>query len=152
MRFVTRANVHIDRIATAWAIRRFIDPGAAFLFVDRTDNLTHIDAIPFDMRGAEIGHHGGRCSFEALLDKYELRDPALRRMGEIIRVIDVPVDDEPPPAHGWVAPAFEQLRSLGLGDEERMTEGALLCDRLYRECADAAVSREPERERRAGDQ
>ena len=145
MRFVTRANVHIDRIATAWAIRRFIDQSARFVFVDRTEDLAHIDAIPFDMRGAEIGHHYGRCSFEALLDTYELRDPVLRRMGGIIRMIDVPVDDELPIAFEWVAPAFEQLRALGTSDDERLTSGALLCDRLYRACAESAVSpgREP---------
>ena len=141
MRFVTRANVHIDRIATAWAIRRFIDPSATFVFVDRTEDLADIDATPFDMRGAEIGHHYGRCSFEALLDTYELRDPVLRRMGEVIRMIDVPADDELPPVYQWVAPAFDQLRALGTSDEERLTSGALLCDRLYRECAEAAVSR-----------
>ena len=140
MRFVTRTNVHIDRIATAWAIRRFIDPGATFLFVDRTEDRANIDAIPFDMRGAEIGHHYGRCSFEALVDMYELRDPVLRRMGEIIRMIDVPADDELPPAYAWVAPAFDQLRALGISDEERLTSGALLCERLYRACAEAAVS------------
>ena len=143
MRFVTRANVHIDRIATAWAILRFVDPEATFVFVDRTDDLSAVDAVPFDMRGAELGHHNGRCTFEALLDKYELRDPVLRRMGEVIRAIDVPVDDEPPPAYGWVAPAFDALRGLRLGDEERLTRGGLICDRLYRECGGAMVS--PER-------
>ena len=143
MRFVTRANVHIDRIATAWAIRRFIDLGATFVFVDRTDDLSGVDAIPFDMRGAELGHHHGRCTFEALLDKYELRDPALRQMGEVIRAIDVPLDDEPPAGFDWVAPAFDELRELGLRDEERLTRGGLICDRLYRACADATVSAEP---------
>lgn len=97
------------------------DPGATFLFVDRTDDLTDIDAIPVDMSGVEIGHHQGRCSFEALLDKYELRDPVLRRMGEIIRVIDVPIDDEPPPDYDW-APAFDELRALGVDDDARLPE------------------------------
>ena len=140
MNFVTRANVHIDRIATAWAIRRFIDPGATFLFVERTADLSRLDAVPFDMRGAEIGHHGGRCSFEALLDEYELRDRVLHRMGEIIRAIDVPLDDEPPAGFDWVAPAFDELRALGLDDAERLTRGGIICDRLYRACADETDS------------
>ena len=146
MRFVTRSNVHIDRIATAWAIRRFVDPGATFLFVERTEDLSHIDAVPFDMRGAEIGHHHGRCSFEALLDKYELRDAALRQMGEIIRVIDVPLDDEVPPPFGWVAAAFDELRALALTDEERLVRGGSICDRLYRACADATLPPSPGRQ------
>lgn len=134
MRYVTRRNVHIDRIATAWAIRRFVDPEAVFVFVDRTDDLSRDDAIPFDMRGAEIGHHNGRCSFEALLDKYELREPALRRMGQVIRAIDVPLDSEPESAYAWVAAAFDHLRARGLSDEERLASGGLLCDRLYLAC------------------
>ena len=143
MRFVTRVNVHIDRISTAWAIRRFVDPDATFLFVDRTEDLSHIDAIPFDMRGAELGHHHGRCSFEALLDKHQLRDPALRCMGEVIRSIDMPLDDETPARYDWVAPAFDDLRARGLTDEERLVEGAAICERLYRACSadvDAAAS------------
>ncbi len=94
MRFVTRSKVHVDRIATAWAIRRFIDPEATFVFVDRDTDVSDLDAIPFDMRGAELGHHAGRCTFEVLLDRYERRDPALRRMGEIVRAIDVPFDSQ----------------------------------------------------------
>lgn len=140
MRFVTRVNVHIDRIATAWAIRRFVDPDATFEFVDRTEDPSRIDAIPFDMRGVEIGHHNGRCSFEALLDKYELRDPALRRMGEIIRAIDVPLDADPRPDATWVEPAFDDLRAGGLSDDERLASGGVLCDRLYRECVAATAA------------
>ena len=140
MRFVTRVNVHIDRIATAWAIRRFVDPDATFMFVDRTDDRD-IDAIPFDMRGAEIGHHHGRCSFETLLDKYELRDPALRRMGVIIRAIDMPLDAEPPSDAAWVAAAFDELRTRDFSDEERLACGAPICDRLYRACVEATPIR-----------
>ena len=136
MRFVTRANVHIDRISTAWAIRRFVDPQATFLFVDRTDDVSKLDAIPFDMRGVELGHHQGRCSFEALLDKYELRDPVLRRMGEIIRAIDMPLDEGPPAAYTWVRPEFDELRAQGISDDERLVRGGLICDRVYRACAD----------------
>lgn len=138
---MTRVNVHIDRIATAWAIRRFVDPGATFIFVDRADDRSHIDAIAFDMRGAEIGHHHGRCSFETLLDKYELRDPALRRMGAIIRAIDMPLDAEPPSDAAWVAAAFDELRARDLSDEERLACGAPICDRLYRACVEAAAAR-----------
>lgn len=114
------------------------------MFVDRTEDVSGLGAIPFDMRGAELGHHHGRCTFEALLDKYELRDPVLRRMGEVIRAIDVPFDDSPPAGFDWVAPAFDELRALGLSDEERLARGGLICERLYRGSADKTAGTEPD--------
>ena len=137
LRFVTRAHVHVDRIATAWAIRRFVDPEATFLFVDRTDDISAVDAIPFDMRGAELSHHNGRCTFEALLDKFELRDAALQRMGAIIRSIDLPFEEGAPEQPHSAAAEFDTLRKAAISDEERLTRGAVICDALHRECAGA---------------
>jgi hypothetical protein len=137
VRFVTRAKVHVDRIATAWAIRRFVDPHASFKFIDRNRDPTELGAIPFDIRGAELGHHGGKCTFEVLLDKYELRDPALRSMGAIIRGIDVPLDDETPAALVELAAAFDQIRDSAINDDERLIQGALICDELYLSCGGA---------------
>jgi hypothetical protein len=131
MRFVTRSKVHVDRIATAWAIRRFLDPGATFLFVDRNADLSGLDAIPFDMRGAELGHHAGRCTFEVLLDSYELRDPALRRMGDIVRAIDVPFDAEVTDEVAAFTVAFDELRDAEIVDDERLRRGYLVCEELY---------------------
>jgi hypothetical protein len=85
VRFVTRERINVDRVATAWAITRFVDSSATFEFVPRTRDLRSNDAIPFDIRGAELGHRGERCTLEALIDKYELRDQALRAMARIIR-------------------------------------------------------------------
>src|SRR6202045_5142069 len=117
MRFVPRSKVHVDRIATGWAIRRFVDPSATFLFVDRNADVSGLDAIPFDMRGAELGHHAGRCTFEVLLDCYELRDPALRRMGDIVRAIDVPFDSAVTEEGVALAAAFNELRDAEIADE-----------------------------------
>src|ERR1700730_13678244 len=97
MHFITRERIHVDRIATAGAIRRFIDADATFEFVPRTRDLSKADGIPFDVRGAELGHHRGRCTLEALIDKYELTDETLKRMARIIRAGDLP-QDEPAPA------------------------------------------------------
>jgi hypothetical protein len=137
LRFVTRAKVHVDRIATAWAIRRFVDPDAAFEFIDRNRDPTELAAIPFDMRGVELGHHGGKCTFEVLLEKYELRDPALRCMGEIIRAIDVRLDDDSPPALVELAAAFDKIRDSAISDDERLIQGGLLCEELYAGCGGA---------------
>lgn len=134
MRYVTRAKVHVDRIATAWAIQRFVDPGATFVFVDRNSDVSALDAIPFDMRGAELGHHGGRCTFEVLLDSYELRDPALRRMGQIVRTIDVPLDGARTEEMAPWAVAFDEIRDADISDDERLVRGGRICEQLYVNC------------------
>ena len=134
MRFVTRSRVHVDRIATAWAITRFIDPDATFVFVDRNTDVTGLNAIPFDIRGAELGHHAGRCTFEVLLDSYELRDPALRRMGQIVRAIDMPFDSERKEGLAALTAAFDDLRDADLSDDDRLARGRLLCEELYVKC------------------
>ena len=134
MRFVTREHIHVDRIATAWAIRRFVDPAATFEFVPRTRDVSKIDGIPFDLRGAEIGHRDGRCSFESLLEKYELRDQALRRMARIIRGADLPHEDGSPHESAGVLAVFDGIRDGASTDEERLRLGEAVCDALYAYC------------------
>ncbi|UBU08720.1 chromate resistance protein ChrB domain-containing protein [Nonomuraea gerenzanensis] len=88
MRWATRAGVHIDRAACAWLIRRHVDPDPEFLFVD-DPALVPADATPFDMRGAELSHHGGDCSFETILRRYDLDDPVLWKLAEIVHEADI---------------------------------------------------------------
>ena len=132
-RYVTRERLHVDRIATAWAIRHFVDRDADFEFVSRSGELPE-GAIPFDMRGAELGHRAGRCTFEALLEIHELRDPALQRMGLIIRGADLPDDPDAPPESPGVAAIFDGIRSGHATDRERLRAGEQVCDALYRFC------------------
>ena len=91
MRWATRAGVHIDRAACAWLLRRFIDADASFVFVDDPADVP-VDATAFDMRGVELGHHGGDCSFETILRRYELEDPVLWKLAELVHEADL--DDE----------------------------------------------------------
>ncbi|MEU4332816.1 chromate resistance protein ChrB domain-containing protein [Nonomuraea dietziae] len=91
MKWATRAGVHIDRAACAWLIRRHIDEAAEFVFVD-DPALVPADAIAFDMRGAELSHHGDDCSFETILRRYDLSDPVLWKIAEIVHEADI--DDE----------------------------------------------------------
>jgi len=85
---VTREGCHVDRAACAWLIRRFIDPEAVFSFVaDPTE--VPADATPFDMRGVELSHVGGRCTFEVMLDRFGLVDPALAAIAEIVHEADL---------------------------------------------------------------
>jgi hypothetical protein len=135
MHFVTRERIHIDRIATAWAIRRFIDPDATFEFVPRTRNLTAISGIPFDFRGVELGHHRGRCTLEALIDKYELSDDALTRMARIVRAADLPQDEPTPAVAPGVLAIFDGIRDDSENDAQRLARGFVVCDALYAYCA-----------------
>lgn len=91
MKWATRPGVHIDRAGCAWLIRRYLDPGAEFIFV--ADPLeVPAGATAFDMRGVELGHRGGDCSFETILRRYELTDPVLWKLAELVHEADL--DDE----------------------------------------------------------
>jgi hypothetical protein len=122
VKWATRAGVHIDRAACAWLIRRFVDPHAEFLFV--TD-LAEVEpgTTGFDMRGVDLSHHTGTdgavdCSFETILRRYELTDPVLWRIGQIVHEADL--DDER--FHAPEAPGLDVvLRGLSmLYDDERI--------------------------------
>ena len=88
---MTRENVHVDRTACPWLVKRFIDPKAEFIFlpVEEIEKVIKKEkAIPFDVPGAELGHHGDRCSFDAIIDKYKIEDPALLELANIVRSAD----------------------------------------------------------------
>jgi hypothetical protein len=129
MRWATRRHCHIDRAACAWLIRRFLDPEADFVFVDDPDELP-LDATAFDMRGVELSHHGGDCSFETFLRHYELDDPVLWDIARIVHEADLNDEryDAPEAAGFDVA-----LRGLSMVvDDERLLEvTAPLFDGLY---------------------
>jgi hypothetical protein len=130
MKWATRAGIHIDRAACAWLIRRFVDPSAEFTFVTDPAEVAS-DATPFDMRGAELGHHHGNCSFETILRRYDLTaDAALSRIAEIIHEADL--DDERFDAPE--APGLDVvLRGLSMigDDEHTMTVTGPVFDGLY---------------------
>jgi hypothetical protein len=80
--------VHIDRASCAWLIGRFLDPAASFEFVDELEDVSD-GATPFDMRGADLSHHGGDCTFETILRRNESTDPALWAIAEIVHEADL---------------------------------------------------------------
>ena len=91
MKWVTRERPKIDRIACPWLITRFIDPKPEFLFVSAAtvrETAERENAIPYDIPDVELGHHGPKCSFDAFVDRYELSDPALLKLAEIVRGAD----------------------------------------------------------------
>ena len=100
MLWITRSHVHVDRVACPWLITHFIDSDAEFLFVAKTEieRVTkETGAIPFDAPGVELGHHEGRCSFESIILKYELKEPGLLRLAKIVHAADVSEDIESDP-------------------------------------------------------
>jgi hypothetical protein len=88
VRWATRSGCHVDRTACAWLIRNAIDPDAVFVFVDDPDDVPD-DATPFDIRGVELSHHDGDCSFETFLKTYDLKDPVLWEIAKIIHEADI---------------------------------------------------------------
>jgi hypothetical protein len=127
MLWVTRPRPHIDRTACAWLIRRFIDPTAEFAFAPDADGARALGGTPFDMRGVALGHHDGRCSFETILHTYQLADPALQEIAEMVH--DADLDDEK--FRAPESPGLDALvRGLGLVIEDDLALLALT-DRLY---------------------
>jgi hypothetical protein len=128
--WATRRHVHIDRTACAWLIRRFVDPDAEFVFVDDPDQVP-ADATPFDMRGVELGHRDGRCSFESILVRYRLDDAALERIGQLVHEADIGDEHFDSPE----APGIDALlRGLALGardDQHMIDQTAPFYDALY---------------------
>jgi hypothetical protein len=137
MKWITRSHVHVDRVACPWLIKRFVDNQAEFLFVPSSQVKKVADetsAIPFDAQGVELGHHESRCSFESIMLKYELKDPALVRLSKIVHSADVAPDiDKDPIARGLEAIA------VGFGlrhpdDEENLEYQFEVYDALYAWC------------------
>lgn len=129
MRWATRASVHVDRAACAWLIRRFIDEAAVFVFVDDPDEVP-ADATPFDMRGVDLSHHDGDCSFETILHRYDLNDPVLWDVARIVHEADLADDRFDAPE----APGLDVLcRGLSMvaGDEQVLAVTGPLFDGLY---------------------
>lgn len=138
MKWVTRKSAKVDRIACPWLVRRHVDPQAEFLFVPVGDVervASRERAIPFDVDGAELGHVDGRCSFESILLKYKLTDPALRLLGRIVHGADIPQDLAiEPEAAGLRAIAHGFAATYGERDREKLEVQMPVYDALYAWC------------------
>jgi hypothetical protein len=136
MKWITREKIKVDRVACPWLIKKFIDPQAEFLFVP-TDQVkaeaASLGATAFDIEGCELGHHGEDVSFDSILKKYRLDDPALRLLAEIVRAADSHPTNPHPAGEGlrWVAFGFN---ALGLSDHEILEREFIVYDALYAEC------------------
>jgi len=138
VKWVTRKNANVDRIACPWLVKRFIDPEAEFLFVPAQDVLAVAEAegaLPYDVVGVELGHVDGRCSFESILLKYGLDDPALGRLALIVHGADVAADiGITPEAAGLKAIAQGFLTLHGEDDHQKIALETPMYDALYAWC------------------
>jgi hypothetical protein len=136
MKWVTRSHVHVDRVACPWLITRFVDSDAEFLFIPKSqieETAKRENAIPFDAPGVELGHHDGKCSFEAIIEKYGLTDKALLRLAKIIHAADTDQLDADPLAAGLEAIAVGySLRYPN--DHENLSHQFEVYDALYAWC------------------
>ena len=143
MLWITRAHVKVDRIACPWLITRFIDSEAEFMFVAKTEIerlVRETGAIPFDAPGVELGHKDGRCSFESIIQKYELTDPALLRLAKIVHAADVSADIDTDPIGRGLDAIATGYRLRFPDDRENMAAQFDVYDALYAWCQLEAAS------------
>lgn len=137
MRWITRENVKVDRVACPWLIRRFVDQAAEFLFVPETELLETArreSATPFDatrLPEVTLNHRGDRCTFEAILEDFHLSEPALQQLGRIVRAADVKGQESIAPEGLGLRAIAQGFAALGLSDDERLRQQFPMYDALY---------------------
>jgi hypothetical protein len=149
MKWVTREQVKVDRVACPWLIRKFVDAEAEFLFVPREQVMAVAEregATPYDVPNVELGHHGKECSFEAILKKYGLtRDPALLLLGKIVNGADTDNSLWQQPEGAGLEAVAEGFRHLGLRDDHEMLEKeSIVYDALYAYCQEMIRRNQPD--------
>lgn len=136
MRWITRSHAKVERIACPWLIRKFVDSEAEFIFVaaDRVLEMAEkLDAIPFDVKDVELDHKGDKCTFDAIIEKYKLKDPALLELAKIVRGADTKNKDLTPQSRGLVAIA-EGFSLIASDDYDNMERQFPVYDALYAFC------------------
>ena len=136
MKWVTREKAKVDRIACPWLIKKFVDSKAEFLFVPANKVLEvakEKSAIPFDIPNIELGHHDDKCSFDAIIEKYDLKDPALLELAKIVRAADTDRKELATESIGLEAIA-EGFRQITKDDFDNMSKQFYVYDALYAYC------------------
>lgn len=137
MKWITRKNVKVDRVACPWLIRRFIDPEAEFLFVEEErllETAAREQAIPFDapkLGAVKLNHRGDRCTFEAIIEDYRLHAPGLERLALIVRSADIKGQEHVAPEGAGLRAIAEGLAAMRLPDHARLEKGFPVYDALY---------------------
>jgi hypothetical protein len=142
MKWITRERVKVDRVACPWLIKRFVDPGAEFLFVPADQVMSEaerVGATPYDVQGVELGHHGKECSFEAILKKYNLTaNTALTLLGKIVNGADTDNSLWNQPEGPGLQAIAEGFRHLGYKDDHEVNAAEwIVYDALYAYCQES---------------
>jgi hypothetical protein len=148
MRWITREKVKVDRVACPWLIKKFVDRDAEFLFVPADKvavQAKRLDAIPYDVKDVELGHHGMECSFEAILKKYRLtEDPALVLLGKIVNGADTDNTLYHQPEGPGLEAIAEGFRHLGFKDDHAQNAAEwIVYDALYAYCKEMVRQGKP---------
>lgn len=128
--------MHVDRTACPWLIKRFVDPKAEFLFVPVEkieETVKKEKAIPYDAPGVELGHHGGKCSFDAIVERYKIKDPAVLELAKIVRAADTDTVEAAPEAAGLEA-VMTGLGIVSKDDYETIAKASPVYDAFYTNC------------------
>jgi hypothetical protein len=142
VKWITRERVKVDRVACPWLIQKFIDPEAEFVFLPADTDWSKVtNGIVYDIPDCELGHHGEDVSFDSILKKYRLNDPALQLLAEIVRAADSHPSKPHPAGEGlrWIAHGFS---ALGLSDHDILAREFIVYDALYAECQRRVASGE----------
>jgi hypothetical protein len=136
MKWVTRKYVHVDRTACPWLIKKFVDKNAEFIFVpvEKIEEVVKKEkAIPYDAPGVELGHHGDKCSFDAIVEKYKVKDPAVLELAKIVRAADTDTMEEAPEAAGLEA-VMTGFGIVSKDDYEAIAKASPVYDAFYTNC------------------
>jgi len=132
MRWVTRTCPYVDRTASAWLIKRFIDKNAEFVFIkwprEKPDPSL---GVPFDIRGVELGHRDGKCTFEVIVEKYKIVDPIVKKIAEVVHAADIEEDIDKSPLARGIKAILNGLRYMYKDDYKVLEEGIKIWDALY---------------------
>jgi hypothetical protein len=149
LKWITRERVKVDRVACPWLIRKFVDPQAEFLFVPADQVIAVAEregAIPYDVKGVELGHHGKECSFDAIVKKHGLTgDPALMLLARIVNGADMDNSLWNQPESAGLNAVAEGFRHLGFKDDHELNRVEwIVYDALYAYCKRMVEERKPE--------
>lgn len=137
MRWVTREQIAVDRMACAWLIRTFLDRDAVFIFVPEGTQRLPENAEPFDLPGIRLSHRGGHSSFHTMLEEYHLTDPVLERIARLVDEADVVQEVALEPAAPGLDLICRGLRRISRDDFEAIDRGGMIYDALYAQLAAA---------------
>jgi hypothetical protein len=148
MRWITRERVKVDRVACPWLIKKFVDKDVEFIFVPAdkvSDEAKRLDAIPYDVKNVELGHHGQECSFEAIVKRYGLmHDTALVLLGRIVNGADTDNTLYSQPEGPGLEAVAEGFRHLGFRDDHALNAAEwIVYDALYAYCREMVRQGKP---------